>query len=64
MTKQELIQAFLNAVRNWERFVYANKRANKVNNHGLKSVYTRLVFEWRKKAEYYKKMLDMCLCIR
>ena len=64
MTKQQLIAAFLNAVKNWERFVYANKRANKFNQNGLKSVYTRLVFQWRIEAERLKKMLDFALCIR
>lgn len=64
MTKQQLIAAFLNAVKNWERFVYANKRANKLNQNGLKSVYTRLVFQWRKECERLKKILDFALFAR
>ncbi len=64
MNKRQLIAAFLNAVKNWERFVYANKRANKLNQNGLKSVYTRLVFQWRKEAERLKKLVDLVVLCR
>lgn len=64
MSKNQLIQAFLNAFKTWQAYVIANKKANKANNQEAKSYLTKAVFHWAKEAQKLKKMLDMCLGIR
>lgn len=64
MTKQQLIQAFLNAVNTWKAYVKANKLANKRNINIAKSGLTKAVFYWRKEAEKFKKMLDFAMFAR
>jgi len=64
MTKQNLILAFLNAVRTWKAYVNANKKANKANLTSAKSLLTKAVFFWRKEAERLKKMLDFVVLCR
>lgn len=64
MTKQELIQAFLNAVNTWKLYVTANKAANKNNRNEVKSMLTKAVFYWRLQAEKFKKMIDFAMFAR
>ena len=64
MKKQDLIQAFLNAVNTWKMYVIGLKAANKQNNTRAKSVLGKAMFYWRKQAEQLKAKIDCLLGLK
>lgn len=64
MTKQQLIQAFLNAYHTWQAYCVGVKSANKQCNNKAKSVLQKAVFFWRKECERLKKLVDFAILCR
>lgn len=64
MNKNQLIQAFINAVNTWKTYVIGLKAANKQNNTKAKSVLGKAMFYWRKQAEALKAKIDCLLGLK
>ncbi len=64
MNKNQLIQAFLDAVNTWKRYVHLLRTANKANNNQAKHLYGKAVFYWIKQAEQLKAKIDRLLDLK
>lgn len=64
MNKQNLIQAFLDAVNTWKRYVALLRTANKQNHNQAKRLYGKAVFYWIKQAEALKDKIDSLLGLK
>ena len=64
MNKNQLIQAFLNAVNTWRRYCVLLRMANKQNHNQAKALYGKAVFYWIKQAEQLKAKIDSLLGLK